>query len=435
MMKLLSIMRSFFSLLLALLLTVSCSPLSKKAMNRLIVDEERGLQNHMGLQVYDPAKNKVVYSYQDDRYFTPASNTKVLTFYTALTILSDSIPSIKYSVRNDSLIVIGMGDPCFLNPECYNNFRIYDFLRNAPGSLYFSFANFQMEHFGNGWAWDDYSEYYSTERTSFSIFGNSFSFYPLPDKMLVTPTYFQKFLRVGTVKSKPELTREWSSNYFTYHPGANKKFRPFIVPFHSDLKTFCELLSDTLHRKVGMTNAFQKSGTILFSMPVDSVYRVMMQESDNHLAEQLLIICSGVLSDTLNSEIAIRFMQQNHFKNYVDKPVWFDGSGLSRYNLVTPRFMVQLWNNIYNKVPQERLFSLLATGGFPGTLQNWFKADKPYVFGKTGTLSNNHSLSGYLVTRSGKLLIFAFMNANYVRPVRDVRNNMQRILNLYYENY
>jgi D-alanyl-D-alanine carboxypeptidase/D-alanyl-D-alanine-endopeptidase (penicillin-binding protein 4) len=97
--------------------------------------------------------------------------------------------------------------------------------------------------------------------------------------------------------------------------------------------------------------------------------------------------------------------------------------------------MVQLWNDILGKMDRDRLFSLLATGGEPGTLKNWFISEKPYVFGKTGTLSNNHSLSGYLVTKRRKLLVFSFMNANYTRPVNEVRSNMQRILNLYYENY
>ena len=143
-----------------------------------------------------------------------------------------------------------------------------------------------------------------------------------------------------------------------------------------------------------------------------------------------------VISDTLKPEIAIRHMQQNFFKTYSDKPIWRDGSGLSRYNLVTPRFIGELWQDIYRKMPQQRLFSLLATGGEQGTLKNWYNGiEKPYVFGKTGSLSNNHCLSGYLVTRRGKVLIFAFMNSNYATSINDIRRSMQKILNLYYDNY
>lgn len=86
-------------------------------------------------------------------------------------------------------------------------------------------------------------------------------------------------------------------------------------------------------------------------------------------------------------------------------------------------------------MPQERLFGLLAVGGETGTLRNWYKSDKPYIFGKTGTLSNNHCLSGYLVTKKNKTLIFSFMNNNFVVPTNEVRNNMQEILKMIYENY
>jgi len=94
-----------------------------------------------------------------------------------------------------------------------------------------------------------------------------------------------------------------------------------------------------------------------------------------------------------------------------------------------------LWEKIYAKVPRERLFPMLATGGKPGTLRNWYKADKPYVFGKTGSLSNNHCLSGFLVTKRGKTVIFSFMNSDYTVASSEVRKNMQTILNLIYENY
>jgi D-alanyl-D-alanine carboxypeptidase/D-alanyl-D-alanine-endopeptidase (penicillin-binding protein 4) len=94
-----------------------------------------------------------------------------------------------------------------------------------------------------------------------------------------------------------------------------------------------------------------------------------------------------------------------------------------------------LWKKIIEIAPRERLFPLLATGGKYGTIKNWYKGDKPYVFGKTGSLSNVHCLSGFIVTKSGKTLIFSFMSNNFVQSTNKVRNNMQDLLKLIYERY
>jgi D-alanyl-D-alanine carboxypeptidase/D-alanyl-D-alanine-endopeptidase (penicillin-binding protein 4) len=141
------------------------------------------------------------------------------------------------------------------------------------------------------------------------------------------------------------------------------------------------------------------------------------------------------VSDTLQPEIAIDYAINNFMSDLSDKPVWVDGSGLSRYNLFTPRSIVQLWEKIYNLVPSEKLLPLLATGGKNGTIKNWYKADSPFIFGKTGTLSNNHCLSGFLIARSGRLLIFSFMNNNYVAKTSAVREEMQKILKTIYDTY
>jgi D-alanyl-D-alanine carboxypeptidase/D-alanyl-D-alanine-endopeptidase (penicillin-binding protein 4) len=115
--------------------------------------------------------------------------------------------------------------------------------------------------------------------------------------------------------------------------------------------------------------------------------------------------------------------------------MWVDGSGLSRYNLFTPRSIVQMWQKIGAIVPKDRLFKLLAIGGQKGTISNWYKSDRPYIFGKTGSLSNNHCLSGFLLTRSGKTLIFSFMSNNFTSPSSDIRTNMQEILYAIYDQY
>ena len=414
----------------------ACSPLSKKSLTRTFRTEENNLQDHVGFQVYDVNKEKVLFEYKSDHYFTPASNVKVLTLFASLQILKDSIPAIRYREHSDSLIFWGLGDPSFLNKECYNNLRLFNFLKTAKAPLYFSQANFYTTVFGRGWAWDDYNDYYSTERSPFPIYGNTFSVYPLPDQFLVVPKYFERhYSGGGETDDKPKVVRDIAGNRFFYHEGRNRKYKDFTVPFHAEAQFIAELLQDTLHRKVTLIKKpVDRNYKILFSTPVDSLYKVMMIESDNHIAEQLLLNCAAVISDSLKPEPAIRYIQDKYFSAFKDKVIWVDGSGLSRYNLLTPRFMVALWKEIYRMVPRERLFSLLATGG-KGTLKKWYASEEPYVFGKTGTLSNNHCLSGFLVTKKKKTLIFSFMNANYVSTTDEVRTKMQRILNLYYENY
>jgi D-alanyl-D-alanine carboxypeptidase/D-alanyl-D-alanine-endopeptidase (penicillin-binding protein 4) len=94
-----------------------------------------------------------------------------------------------------------------------------------------------------------------------------------------------------------------------------------------------------------------------------------------------------------------------------------------------------VWNKIYTIVPEERLFQLLAVGGKSGTIKNWYKAEVPYLYAKTGTLSNNHSLSGFIKTKKGKTLIFSMMSNNFLASANDLRKQMETILQSIYEKY
>jgi D-alanyl-D-alanine carboxypeptidase/D-alanyl-D-alanine-endopeptidase (penicillin-binding protein 4) len=86
-------------------------------------------------------------------------------------------------------------------------------------------------------------------------------------------------------------------------------------------------------------------------------------------------------------------------------------------------------------VPRERLFPLLAIGGKTGTVKRWYKNEPPYLYGKTGTLSNNHCLSGYLITKKGRTLIFSFMSNNHPATSGAVRQEMEAILKQLYLHY
>ncbi len=411
-----------------------CSPISKSALRKTFAEKERAFNDHIGFALFDLKKQQTVFEYQSDKYFTPASNTKIFTLFASLKILGDSIPALYYTNKTDSLIIWGSGDPSFLYKNVSDSSRVYSFLSTANKPLYLSTSNFYTTPFGSGWAWDDYNSGYSPERSPFPVYGNIISLEATSKGLKIAPKFFSHYLKYGPARDQTEVIRKVESNDLVYHPSLKTfRFRDDI-PFKVDSLLTGELLTDTLHRPVRVIHKRLPSNKkILYGLPSDSLYSEMMKVSDNFIAEQLLLVCSGVLTDSLKTEITIKHVKKNFLTDLPDEPIWVDGSGLSRYNLFTPRSIVQLWNKIYTMVPRERLFSLLSTGGQRGTLRNYYKSEKPYVFGKTGSLSNNHCLSGFIVTRKGNTYIFSFMNSNFVKPGNEVRTTMQAILNDIYE--
>ena len=423
----------------ALLSSMACSPVSKQALNRNFRNVEQRFQDHTGFVLYDVKKKSTVFTYNGEKYFTPASNTKIFTFYTALTVLGDSVPGLYYAELGDSLIFWGSGDPSFLYDRVAQGNQVFDFLKDSSKELFFSPDNFSTTQLGPGWAWSDYNFAYSAERSPLPVYGNTYIVtQPSSEGIRVTPPHFKPYFWLADSLSRSDVVRELGSNRTDFYPGkAPASQAEWRVPFRTDPFTISNLLEDTLKKRVTLTRA-PVAGIktkMVYNVHADSLYKVMMQASDNFIAEQLLLVCAGVLSDTLKPEIAIRHMKRNQLSNLADSPVWVDGSGLSRYNLFTPRSIVSLWEMIYGQVNRERLFQLLAVGGKSGTLRSSYVNDPPYIYGKTGTLSNNHSLSGFLITRKGEVLIFSYMSSNFTVPVSEVRKEMERILKLIHEKY
>ncbi|MCF4102315.1 D-alanyl-D-alanine carboxypeptidase/D-alanyl-D-alanine-endopeptidase [Gillisia sp. M10.2A] len=427
------------SLIISLFILASCS--STKRFNRTLESDFRHSdtfnQSFSGFALMDPDNNKMLYEYNSQKYFTPASNVKLLTFYAGLKVLGDSLPALKYIVQNDSLIFRGTGDPSFLYTDAPES-KVYDFLKNRTEELYYQPSAFTEESFGPGWSWDDYNYYYSVERAAFPIYGNYVEF-KWNSGQEKPSTYIKQFNdSLLLSKNITEIKRDLDKNTFRYHPSQSGKKTSQIVPFKYTPELFTKLLSDTLQKPVKLVNSeLRTTGTekTLYSLPADSLYKTMLRNSDNFIAEQLLLMVANKVSDTLKTDNAIKYIKTNYLNDLPDEPIWVDGSGLSRYNLVTPRSMVGLLKKISEEIPQDKLFDYLPSGGETGTLKNWYKADVPYIFAKTGTLSNNHNLSGYIKTKSGKILLFSFMNNNYTVSSSVIKTEMQRILRSIYLNY
>jgi len=197
------------------------------------------------------------------------------------------------------------------------------------------------------------------------------------------------------------------------------------------------LLSDTLHQTVSFgkivvtsLKGFRK----IYSQPSDSLFKPMMHNSDNFFAEQTLLMASNELLGYMSDEKIIDTILKSSLKDLPQKPRWVDGSGLSRYNLFTPQSFVYLLNKMKDEFGLDRMKVILATGG-EGTLSSYYKKDAGFIYAKTGTLSNNCALSGYLITSRGKLLIFSILANNYITGATPVRRAVERFLQQIREKY
>jgi len=92
-----------------------------------------------------------------------------------------------------------------------------------------------------------------------------------------------------------------------------------------------------------------------------------------------------------------------------DSVLQYDGSGLSRHNLVTPASLVQLYAFMARSRYANVWRDALPVGGVDGTLKNRFTktAGAGNVRAKTGTIDQVSALSGYVTTASGERLVFS----------------------------
>ncbi|PYF75781.1 D-alanyl-D-alanine carboxypeptidase/D-alanyl-D-alanine-endopeptidase (penicillin-binding protein 4) [Pedobacter nutrimenti] len=394
---------------------------------------------HVGFAIADLQNDKVIYSKNGDKYFTPASNTKLFTFYAALKMLPDSIPSLRYIERGDSLIFWGTGDPSFLQTALKGT-RSFDFLKSSVKKLFFAKGRYTGNFYGNGWQWDDYNDYYQAEINELPMMDNLVDFRIKNGKIIVFPPFFEHYLSrdSSVMGTEFNIKRDFLSNQFYYSGPIPQSNYHQQIPFKINTELSLLLLSDTLKKKVEWINkTIPEDAKTIYNLKTDAVLKQMMLPSDNFIAEQLLLVCSNQISGELNTEKTIKYIEKNYLKELPDPPSWVDGSGLSRGNLFTPRDIIVLLRLIYKEVNnRERLFSLLPSGGKSGTLRNAYPAtENPFVYGKTGTLSNNHNQSGYVLTKKGKIYIYSFMNNNFVLPTSEVRKEMTRIVTYIHENF
>ena len=382
-----------------------------------------------GLVVYDPEKDKVLISENGNKYFTPASNTKLFTFYTAYRTFKDSVTALKYKRTIDSLIILGTADPSL--EYIFKENKTLEFLKNSRQEVFLVDAYINDTKYGEGWSWDDYPYYYMPERNLFPIYGNVVNISKNGDDLKVTPRFFeQNFSIIDTIG----IRRDISANNF--YVRKNEEIEERKIPFQTSNQLLADLLSKEIGKKVVLIKYKNKADFKEFkSVKYDSLYKEMLVESDNFIAEQLLLQVGSELNGSYSVDSAIKYALENYLQEIPQKPRWVDGSGLSRYNLFTPESFIYLLHKMYREIPKEKLLAYFPTGGESGTLENYYKNEKPYIFAKSGTLSNNYNLSGYLITKKGKVLIFSYMNNHYRGSSTQRKKEMNAVFKELYDAF
>ena len=409
----------------------------QKSLHQQIANSPIFNQGFTGFQVYDPVAKTVLYEQFADKYFTPASNTKIFTFYAAAKILGDKIPALKYQIQGDSLIFWGTGDPSLFHPKLPFNRNVIDFLNSRTEQLFYCPDNFMDARYGTGWMWDDYPYYFQPELAGLPIHGNFIRIRGTRNSsnFNITPSYF-----TNKINGQPNLGgqtarfyRQEKQNIIDYNqqPVGKNDFDRSLPFIYADTLAL-QILQDSLQKEVQLLPNFGTStanSQLIYSIPTDSVQQQMMQISDNFLAEQLMLLVSNAVFDTMNVVKGIQFVKDSLLKDAPDELLWQDGSGLTRYNQFTPRSMVYVLEKIYRELPKEQWLTIFPAGGVSGTIKNNFgHATAPYLYAKTGSMRHVRCLSGYLFTRSGKTLIFSFMNNHIPGSSRPWTKEMEKVL-------
>ena len=410
----------------------SCSiqkRLNKSAYDTIIGNEALQSAN-IGISIFDPANNKFLYNYQADHLFIPASNTKLFTLYAGLKYLPDSLVAARIMHDGQTVVVQATGDPTFLHPD-FQNQPLLTFLQQKAITSVRINTPFRSESFGRGWAWDDYPYDYMAERDPFPIYGNLATIIFEADTIRTVPPTIKPFVIGMPAKGEVwSVTRQLGTHFYTINDSNGSAASKKTITTAMEKGLFAaRYLADTLHKEVTTdpTILHPTSFIPIYSQPKDSVFKLMMHRSDNFFAEQTLLMAGNEFLGEMNDVKMIDTLLKTDFKDLPQKPRWADGSGLSRYNLFSPKDFVWILQKLKTDFGVDKMKTLLP-GANEGTLEGLYKGYEQHIFAKTGTLSNQLALSGYLITRHNHLLIFSILVNNHTALTSSLRHEIESFI-------
>lgn len=452
---------------------------------------------------------KTLYALNQNKLFTPASNTKLFTTAAVLGLIGPSyrfkttVESVgtfdKYGRLNADLVLVGRGDPNLSGRTLPYNLKterkvppiqvlqdladqlVQKGLKFVDGDIVADDSYYVFERYGEGWSQDDLVWEWGAPVSALTINDNVMFVNIMPadrpgERAFLNVTPFPEYYRIenrvlttpqGTGPHKIYINREPGSNVLTLwgnipqdDPGAGEALA-IEDPADFAAKLFRELLEQrgvvvygrprTRHTELASMQTFTvtsvASGGGGDAAHANAAPMVLASYQSQPLVEDLRVI--NKVSQNLHAELMLRLLgkekgtsgsiegglevMRGFLTNAGLKPdefVFYDGSGLSRENLVTPEATVNLLVYAHKQNWSELYEDTLPLAGVDGSLAERFKNSplKGLVRGKTGSLNHVNSLSGYATTKSGDHIAFCIFANNHTLPTKKALDTIDRVL-------
>ena len=398
----------------ALILIFICSnvysQISSKKIDRWVSKNENLKNSVVSIAIKELNKNKKIRGININTFMTPASNLKILSVLGSIYV-GDTIPVIKYNFSNDTLSISPTGYPLLSHPK-YQNKELEKFV-DSFNHIEYNLSNTDLIKYGPAWAWDDLSYYFQAERSPMPIFGNVVQIIKKENgDLILTPNNFKINLDYN---QKEKINRAVDENVFTVNPSLIKLGDTIYHPFISSNKVIVDLLRNSLKTSVSQSNNKLDNYKVLNIDDVDEIYSIILKKSDNLISESLVANISFRINDTISVNKGLDIIENSFKKSISNQMELFDGSGLSRYNLITPEALVTSLERIYLLIGLERVKRI-----FPNNFI--IEDNEDFVWGKSGTLKNNYNYSGYIITNKGKQYVFSIMINHFTKDLDKIKS-------------
>ncbi len=458
------------------ILTVSPGTLERAALRAFVdsmADAPQFRSAQWGLLVVDPGRGETLYARNADKLFMPASNMKLLTGSTAVaqlgldyrwptTLLARG--PVRKGVLQGDLVARGTGDPSIsthMRGDAMAPLRaLADSLtargvRRIHGRVVAAPSVFADAPLGYGWAWDDLDDsysagvdalYFNEGFTEVVVHGGAKAGAPVRAVTRPATRYPALIVRARTVAAlaagasvadsaaaRTIEVRQDSSHAGVLVSGTIPAGDSVVIEltFRDQQGAYVAALAEAL-RAGGITIDGARTDTTarldsLAAMQSPTLREILPyfeKPSQNQIGEilfkTLALAKTGV--GRADSASAVVGRQLLAWGAAPDGFVIRDGSGLSRHDYVSPRTIVHVLDAARRLPGFQSFYDALPIAGVDGTIRNRMKgsAAQGNVHAKTGTLDKAKSLSGYVTTADGRVLLFSALCNNYTVPTRRV---------------